>query len=405
MNFSAPCGICCAAGREQTKDQFMKMKNWIGMALALAFGALGFMPPLRGASGTNQVEDLLFGTPKVIPLKIEIPPALLESLRKEPKAYVKATVREAEKVYANAGIRLKGPASVKLLDKKPSFAIKFNEFESGQYFYGHEKILLNNSSADPSFLCEAIGGEIFRAAGVPAARVTFARVDLNGRDLGLYIVAQAPNRDFLSDHFKKTKGNLYEGSQADITEKLRLDSGNGPKEQADLKGLAAAVREPDQAQRIKKLGSVLDLDNFLSFLAVEIFTWHYSGYAMDRDNYRIYHDPVTDRLFFIPDGLDGLLGKANGPLLPDCRGILARAVLESGEGQRLYRERMSKLLGTAFKVDLLQNRMNEWAAKIRPAAARDPNEAKAFDAALAQLRETLAQRARFIDEELKKPAK
>lgn len=380
----------------------MKLSNWIfGLAIAGGFAAAG----AAGAAGKLPAEDELFSAPTVLQLQIEIPQSRLDALRQDPKTYVKGTVREGNKAYVNAGIRLKGAASAQLLDKKPSMAIKFDEFVTGQRFHGHEKILLNNSLRDPTYLCEAIGGELFRAAGVPAAKVTFARVELNGRDAGLYVLAQAPNRDFLSDHFKKTKGNFYEGNQNDVTDKLRLDSGDGPKDQADVKNLASAARENDPAQRLTKLSEVLDLDRFVSFVAVEAFTWHRNGYALDRDNYRIYHDPAADRMVFIPDGLDGLFSKANGPLLPGSKGLVARAVLETPEGQRLCRERMAKLLATAFKVDTLQKRVNDLAGKIRPALTRDPKEAKAFDAAVTQLRETIAQRARVLEAELKQAAK
>ena len=367
----------------------------------LLLTALGLAAaPTRAA----EIEDELYGTPKLLTLKIELPAAQLDALRKEAKAYVKGTVKEGDKVYANVGIRLKGAAAVQLLDRKPSLTIKFDEFESGQLFHGHEKLALNNAISDSSFLSEAIGGEVFRAAGVPAARVTFARVDLNGRDLGLYVLSQTPNRDFLSDFFKKTKGNFYEGKSADITEPLHLDSGKSPKDQADLKALVNAAREGDLNQRIKKLGAVLDMDRFLSFLAAEVFAWHRNGYVIGRNNYRIYNDPVSARLVFLPESMDELFAKANGPLLPECKGLVARAVLESPEGRRLYRERMTKLLGTAFKPETLHARVAELAAKIRPAAARDPNETKAFDAAVAQLRDNLTRRAAFLTEELKKPA-
>lgn len=106
----------------------------------------------------------------------------------------------------------------------------------------------------------------------------------------------------------------------------------------------------------------------------------------------------------MPASLDELFSKVNAPLLPDGKGMVSRAVFESPEGRRLYRERMTKLLGTAFKVETLHARIAELAAKICPAAARDANETKAFDAAVAQLRENIAQRAKFLGEELKKPA-
>ncbi len=375
----------------------MNLKNWTRLLLATALLALTCPAP----AAPDRMEDTLFAAPKVLQLKLELPQAALDSLRKDPKTYVKATLRDGDKAYANVGIRVKGSASVKLLDKKPSLAIKFNEFESGQSFYGHERINLNNCISDPSYLCEAVGGEAFRAAGVPAAKVTFATLNINGRDAGLYVLSQAANRDFLSDHFKKTKGNFYEGNEADITEKLRLDSGS-VKDQADLKHLAAAARAVDQNQRLKELRGVLDMDSFVSFMAAEVFTWHNSGYTMDRNNYRIYHDPNSDRMVFIPDGLDDCFGSASGPLNVECKGMLAKAVLETGEGQRLFRERLTKLLAAGFKAEALHARINELAGKIRPAIARDANEAKAFDSAVAQLRENISQRARFLAEELKK---
>src|SRR5882724_5892184 len=72
--------------------------------------------------------DDLFSEPKVLQLKIEIPAASLDALKKAPKTYVKATVREGDTVYADAGVRLKGNAKSEALEKKPGLTIKFNEF-------------------------------------------------------------------------------------------------------------------------------------------------------------------------------------------------------------------------------------------------------------------------------------
>src|SRR5207247_1606771 len=104
-------------------------------------------------------------------------------------------------------------------------------------------------------------------------------------------------------------------------------------EQADLKKLAEAAREADPAARLKKLDALLDLDRFISFAAAEILVWHYSGYSMARNHYRIYHDPPTDRMVFIPHGLDQLFSKANAPLVPEWKGLVSKAVLANPEGQ------------------------------------------------------------------------
>jgi hypothetical protein len=346
--------------------------------------------------------DDLFAQPRVLRLKIELSDSAQEALRKDPKQYVKAVVREGDKTYSDVGARLKGSATFQTIDKKPGLSLKFDEFVKDQEFHGRGRILLNNAHQDPTYLMEAIGGEIFRAADVPAAKVTYARVEMNGRDLGLYVVAEAANKDFLSQYFKKAKGNLYEGSNNDVTDKLEKDGGDSSTEQADLRALANAAKEPDLAQRWKKLSVALDIERFVSFAAVEVLIGHHDGYTMDKNNYRIYHDPASDQMVFLPHGLDQLFAKVDEPLIPEWKGLVARAVLSTPSGQQKYVERMTGLLAGVFKADALQARIKELAALIRPALAESNSAAsKAFDEAVAKLGERVAKRAAFIEQQLK----
>ena len=55
----------------------------------------------------------------------------------------------------------------------------FNQFTAGQRFHGLTKIMLNNTVQDPTYINERLCTALFREAGVPAARVTHARVWLN----------------------------------------------------------------------------------------------------------------------------------------------------------------------------------------------------------------------------------
>src|SRR2546422_4196927 len=116
-----------------------------------------------GSKPTGAAQDELFSEPKVLQLKIEIPAAGLEALKKDPRSYVKGTLREGDNVYAQAGIRLKGNTRLQDQQTKPSLAVKFNEFNSGLHFHGQSKIILDNAHQDPTFLSQAIGSEIFRA--------------------------------------------------------------------------------------------------------------------------------------------------------------------------------------------------------------------------------------------------
>lgn len=372
------------------------------LALLAASGRADDPKPAKANGQAASAGDDLFAQLGVLRLKIELSDSAQEALRKDPKQYVRAVVRDGRQTYADVGVRLKGSATFQTIDKKPGLSLKFNEFVKDQEFHGRGRILLNNSQQDPTYLSEAIGGEIFRAVGVPAAKVTFARVEMNGRDLGLFVVTEAANKDFLSQHFKKAKGNLYEGSNNDITDKLEKDGGDSSTEQSDLRALASAAKEPDLAQRWKKLSTVLDIDRFITFAAVEVLIGHHDGYTMDKNNYRIYHDPASDQLVFLPHGLDQLFVKTDEPLIPEWKGLVAKAVLSTPSGQQKYLETMSRLLAGAFKTVALQARIKDLAALIRPAIAESNSGAtKAFDEAVAKMNERIAKRAAFMEQQLK----
>src|SRR5439155_15944681 len=244
------------------------------------------------ASLTEAGADIFAANSPVLQFKIEIAGTNVESLRKEPRRFVPATVREGEGVYNNVAVHLKGAAgSFRSIDDKAALTLSFGKFVPSQRFHGLQKIHLNNSVQDPSISTEYIFGALFDAAGVPAPRVTHARVRVNGRDLGFYVLIEGFTRDFLGRYFDHTKGNLYDGGfLKDVTDTLDKESGDGNKDQSDLRGLASAAQEPDPSKRWERLGKTPDLARFMSFMALEVLVWDWDGYVMNRNNYRIYLD-------------------------------------------------------------------------------------------------------------------
>jgi spore coat protein CotH len=212
------------------------------------------------------------------------------------------------------------------LTQKPSFTVKLDKFVPGQRYLGLKKFMLNNSVQDPTFLAEWLSAQMFRDAGVPAPRATHAFVEFNGRPLGLYVLVEAVNSDFLTQHFRNGRGNLYEGYMQDIDQPLDQDGGadNG---QQDLKKLLEICRIEDPVERWRRLPEVLDVDAYLAHCAVEMFIGHTDGYAMNRNNYRLYHDPVTGRFTMIPHGLDWGFANAGAQVHPPTTSIITHAVV------------------------------------------------------------------------------
>jgi spore coat protein CotH len=101
--------------------------------------------------------------------------------------------------------------------------------------------------------------------------------------------------------------------------------------------LAAASAHESLALRWEALDEILDLDRFVTFMAMETLSGHRDGYCLARNNYRLYHEPVSNRFVFLPDGMDQLFGRADFPVEPHMAGVVAKAVLETPQGRQAFR--------------------------------------------------------------------
>ena len=348
--------------------------------------------------------DALFTNGALSRLTFEIPEASLRSLRSEPREYVTAVLREGGTTFSNVAVHLKGGAgSFRQVDDQPGFTVSSSHFnEDGPRFHGLKKIHLNNSVQDPTRVSEWVASELFRKAGVPAARVAHTLVQLNGRSLGLYLILEAMDKDFLSLYFNNPRGNLYgQTPRGDIADDLERMEGKGPVTREDLQALVAAVAEVNPQQRLQRMERVLDVNRFLSFMALEVIFVHGDGYTFSRHNFRIYHDLDTDRLVFLPHDMDQLMKRPTSGLIPKAGGAVAQAVLATPELRARFRQRVSALATNLFRVPELTNRVNQAAARLVPGlAAQEPSLAWRFTNFAAEFNERLANRGAALEAQL-----
>jgi hypothetical protein len=106
-------------------------------------------------------------------------------------------------------------------------------------------------------------------------------------------------------------------------------------------------------------------------MAVETILCHSDTYSMNRNNYRIYHDPTSGKLVFMPHGMDRVLGAHRSPLqldvVPPALGMVARAVLSVPELRARYVERAGVLFTNFFQPGALCQRVHELDARIASA--------------------------------------
>ena len=342
------------------------------LCLSWLLGAawLASLPPAQGEVSSRAQSDAaaaaFFASAELTVFQVDLGPAEYDQLARSPRTYVRGKVTAGGRVFEDVGVRLKGTGTFQSIAQRPNLALKFNWKLPEQEFEGLTKLFLKNSLQDPSFLCEFAASAAFTDAGVPTPRITHARVRLNGRELGLCVLAEAVNKRFLRRHFQNAQGNLYEGAFRDIGAKLEQDNGKRG-DRGDLTGLAVAAQS-SRAGRHEALAKVLDVDKFLNFLAVEMMVANWDGYALHQNNYRIYHDSVTERLCFIPHGLDNTLFETGLPLMPPRKSVLAAALLETAEDREVFRQRVAGLLPQVFNLERACARVTAEAAKMKQGA-------------------------------------
>lgn len=356
--------------------------------------------------------DSVFSSDKVSHLEIEVSAADLAKMETTQsfkgmgeRASFEVTVREGEKVYSRVAMHLKGAiGSFRPIDQNPSITLDFDRHVPRQRFHGLDKISLNNSVQDPTYASERLARELFREAGIPSPRAGWASVRLNGRELGLYVLVEGYNRRFLEQHFDDARGNLYDGGLAqeiDGTGKQPVNSGRNPKDQKRLAELLEASRDANLESRFERMSRVLDVDRFATFTALEVAINHWDGYSGNRNNYRIYHEPVMDRLVFLPHGLDQTFQSPDAIILPRMPGVVSRGFLETVEGRRLYLEKLRLLASTVLNANTLTNRVRAYAVTARSVLERqDPKLASAHEEAVAAFCGRIVQRIASVQRQI-----
>jgi len=340
--------------------------------------------------------DSFFAKEGPIPeLKFEFKPEEWEYLNKDNRRYVECSMTEAGgKTHKGVALKLKGSAgSFRGPNDKPGLSLSMTKFKGGEPFRGMEKFHLNNGAQDGTFLMEIIAGEMARQAGVPASRCSHALVTLNGKDHGLYVFKEAFTKDFLAHFFKKTDGDLYDGGHVqDLDVNMEKDIGD-PKQRENIKELIAACREGDQAKRWARLGAILDVDKFLSQLAMESILTHWDGYDFNRNNYRVYFDSETKKASFFLHGMDQTFGEPGAPAARDSGAMVGQAVLGNPEWKRKYGDRVKEIYETVLKPIDWAQRVNEVGQKVQAALARkDPKRAQEYQGQINAARDRVTQR-------------
>ena len=349
---------------------------------------------LAGSAENEEKAQEFFNSTNLLTFHVQLDdPVEFSQLGQRPRSYVQGKVRVGDKVLENVGIRLKGSGTFQPIYEHPSLTLKFNWKESHQRFAGLTKLFLENSGQDATRMCKLVANGVFTDGGIPAPRITQARVLLNDRELGLYVVSEAINPDFLKHHFGNSTGNMYEAFFRDINRGLKQDNGE-PGDQSDLKELYVAAAQKDK----KALECLLDTEEFLNFLAIEMILANWDGYAFHQNNYRVYHNPSSGKMNFIPHDLDNTLAESGMGLMPPRKGILTAALLATSDDRKAFADRVARLFPKVLDLPAIQQRLRS--SVIRLSQGTSPENVANIERQAALLEQRVRERCRHLRVEL-----
>ncbi len=274
------------------------------------------------ANTTSSPSDAFYDPSTIVEVRLTVSPADIATLDNAPFAgvYVPATFMSQGQEIANVGVRYKGNSSLARAGEKPSLKIKFNEFSQGQRFLGLTKVNLNNMVLDPSMQRETTAYGLFRDFGVPASRVNYAKVYLNGQYSGLYVNVEQIDKRALTRLFGNNNGNLYKqysgasleyrgaSSAAYDDGTYRKKTNETENDWTSLIALTQLLDSGDNATIEAELPQIFDVSLYLRWLAVNTYLSHIDAYTGFANNFYLYRDPTTMKFVYIPWDLDITFG-------------------------------------------------------------------------------------------------
>lgn len=235
---------------------------------------------------------------------------------------VPATLTVDGKVYPNVGVHFRGMSSFMMAPagKKRSLNLSLDFVNEKQRLGGVKTLNLLNSNGDATLMRTLLFSHIARQY-IPAPKVNYVRVVINGESWGVYVNAQQFNADFIREHFGTTAGArwktpgspmgraglAYVGDDAGAYKRLyEIKSKDDAKSWAALIELCKVLNETPADKLEAALEPILDIDSTLKFLALDKALVNSDGYWARASDYSLYLD-VKGRFHIFPHDMNEAL--------------------------------------------------------------------------------------------------
>ncbi|WP_168161221.1 CotH kinase family protein [Desulfatibacillum aliphaticivorans] len=361
--------------------------------------------PLEATPAAENEEVDFFLEAEVENIYIEISEEGWSSILADPTAeeYTTATITYRNVTLEDVAFRTKGNSSLQAVagtdSIRYSFKVDMNYYVDGQKLLGMKKINLNNNYKDPSYMRERLGYDMMRSLDIPAPRLAYVNLYINGSLHGLYTLVEQVDSEFLENNFNNPEGDLYkpDGTGSDL---LWIDSdftsysGLDLKTNEDSSDNMAFINMVDELNNGSGLESVISVDGVLRYLAVSTALSNLDSYQGTlAHNYYIYEQ---DGVFSI---IPWDLNESFGTFAMDCqrnealislyideptsgdladRPLIAK-ILENETYKAAYHGYLESLMSGAMNPATVAANIEETRTLISAHVANDPNRFYTFE--------------------------
>ena len=305
--------------------------------------------------------------------------------------------------FMSTSIRYKGNGTfMNAMDsQKFPFKIDLNDGYPDRELAGVVKLNLHNCITDPTYMNEVVAHQLFRDAGVPAPRTSYARVYVSVPDkytreyFGLYSIVENVDKNFIEDRFGTRKGAIFKP----VTPSLFKDLGErwesyeqiyDPKSQLKeeekwrLIDLCRLVSHASEFEFSSRIGDFIDLEETARYLAVTVLIADLDGILGPGQNYYLYLDPGNQKFSFISWDQDHSFGQWTRTqeqreqlslTRPWTReNVFLERLFSVPEFKDSYLSHIKEINETLFRPERINAQVDELARVLRPAIRDDSPE-------------------------------
>lgn len=229
-------------------------------------------------SNGEEYAEGLFQCESLQSISIEMPDSAWQNILQSPakKDYHLCTLTIGEEQLDSVAIRTKGASSlddVKCMGSdRYSFTLDLNKYKKGQKYHELTKLLLNNNIWDATQMKDAIVYDMAHHIGLPAPLTGYAKLVVNGRLHGYYLMVEPVDKHFCKRNYDK-KGNIYKpyhnlaytGDELDAYKDIANEAKVGGDENS-MRRVIAALKSVHTGVDIEKH---VDVESIMKYMALQ----------------------------------------------------------------------------------------------------------------------------------------